>query len=84
MLKVSSKDAQSRFGELVDSAQKEPVVITRHGRVVAVVLSKEDYERFQAMEDAVWAERAREALKSGFVGPEETAAFIQRKLNADS
>ena len=39
MITLTSLDAQSRFGELVDTAQREPVLITRRGRPVSVVLS---------------------------------------------
>lgn len=84
MKTVTSKEAQNRFGELVDTAQREPVVITRRNRPVAVILSQEDYERFQALEDAVWSRRAQEAIKGGFASPEETAALFERVLNADA
>jgi prevent-host-death family protein len=44
MHSVSAHDAKARFGQLLDTARREPVVIERHGRAVAVVLSKEDYD----------------------------------------
>ena len=39
MITMTSLDAQSRFGELVDTAQREPVLITRRGRPVSLMLS---------------------------------------------
>ena len=39
MITITSLDAQSRFGELLDTAQREPVLITRRGRPVSVMLS---------------------------------------------
>jgi prevent-host-death family protein len=42
MLTLTSVEAQNRFGELLDKAQREPVTITRRGRPVAVVLSPQD------------------------------------------
>ena len=42
MQSVSAHDAKARFGQLMDTARREPVVIERHGRAVAVVLSKEE------------------------------------------
>lgn len=42
MRTLTSVEAQNRFGELLDSAQREPVTITRRGRPVAFVLSPED------------------------------------------
>jgi antitoxin Phd len=84
MTTITSKDAQNKFGQLIDAAQREPVVITRRDRRVAVVMSSERYEELEALEDAFWAARAREAAKSGFLGPEESMEFIQRMLNADA
>jgi antitoxin Phd len=42
--------AQSRFGELLDLAQREPVAVTRHGRTVAYVVSEYEY---QAVQEAI-------------------------------
>jgi prevent-host-death family protein len=45
MQNVSAHDAKARFGQLLDSARREPVVTERHGRAVAVVLSKDEYDQ---------------------------------------
>jgi prevent-host-death family protein len=42
---VSATDAKQRFAALLDAAQKEPVVIRRQNRDVAVIISAEQYER---------------------------------------
>ena len=39
MLTMSSLQAQNKFGELIDTSQREPVVITRHGRPTSFVMS---------------------------------------------
>ena len=39
MLTMTSLEAQNHFGELIDTSQREPVLITRRGRPVSVVLS---------------------------------------------
>ncbi|MBW7900391.1 MAG: type II toxin-antitoxin system Phd/YefM family antitoxin [Rhodocyclaceae bacterium] len=39
MQAIASLEAQNRFGELLDTAQREPVLITRRGRPVSLVLS---------------------------------------------
>ena len=44
MQSVSAHDAKARFGQLLDTARREPVIIERHGRAVAVVLSKAEYD----------------------------------------
>ncbi len=42
MITVTSVEAQSRFGELIDRSQREPVEVTRRGRTVAYVVSEHD------------------------------------------
>lgn len=42
MQQVTSADAQNRFGQLLDMAQREPVAITRHGRTAGYVISVQD------------------------------------------
>ncbi|MBW7902704.1 MAG: type II toxin-antitoxin system prevent-host-death family antitoxin [Rhodocyclaceae bacterium] len=42
MITVTSVEAQSRFGELIDRSQREPVEVTRRGRAVAYVVSEHD------------------------------------------
>lgn len=44
MRTVSSFDAKSSFGQLLDAVQRAPVTITKKGRPAAVVMSIEDYE----------------------------------------
>ena len=44
MITISSVEAQNRFGQLLDTVQREPVTITRHGRVVALMVRPEDFE----------------------------------------
>ena len=44
MITVTSVEAQNRFGQLLDSAQREPVVVTRHGRAAAFIVSPQDMD----------------------------------------
>ena len=44
MQQVTSADAQNRFGQLLDMAQREPVAITRHGRTAGYVIGPKDME----------------------------------------
>ena len=47
MRHVSATDAKQKFAALLDAAQREPVVIRRHDRDVAVLLSAQEYERLR-------------------------------------
>ncbi len=60
MRTISSGDAKNRFGELLDTARREPVTIEKHGRPVAVMVSVEDYEQIEVMKlDALRAKVQR-------------------------
>jgi antitoxin Phd len=66
MITMTSAEAQSRFGELLDRSQEEPVVVTRRGRAVAYVLSPRDMQELvdirKRREDAArWYAQYREA-----------------------
>jgi antitoxin Phd len=45
---VSATDAKQRLAALLDAAQREPVVIRRQNRDVAVLLSPAEYDRLRA------------------------------------
>ena len=45
MKAVSAREAKHHFGQLIDDARAEPVVVEKHGRPVVVVLAVEEYKR---------------------------------------
>ena len=47
MRSVSATDAKQRLAALLDAAQREPIVIRRQNRDVAVIMSAEEYERIR-------------------------------------
>lgn len=53
MITMTSVEAQNRFGQLLDTVQREAVAITRHGRPTAFVVSP------QEMDDLLDARRKR-------------------------
>jgi prevent-host-death family protein len=44
---VGATEAKNRLGAILDEAQREPIVIRRQNREIAVVLSMADYERLR-------------------------------------
>ncbi|MBI4182461.1 MAG: type II toxin-antitoxin system Phd/YefM family antitoxin [Proteobacteria bacterium] len=46
---VSATEAKQRLAAVLDAAQREPVVIRRQKRDVAVMLSPEQYERLRGL-----------------------------------
>lgn len=53
MKAVSAREAKHHFGQLIDDARAEPVVVEKHGRPVVVVLAVEEYKRLtgQALDE---------------------------------
>ena len=49
---VSATDAKQRLAALLDAAQREPVMIRRQKRDVAVLLSPQEYDRLRALNTA--------------------------------
>lgn len=48
MQTISANEAKTHFGKLLDNAQREPIRVARHNRVVGVMVSAEDYEAMRA------------------------------------
>ena len=74
MITVTSVEALSRCGELIDSSQREPVEVTRRSRTVAYVVSEHDMGELVAVrkrreEAARWFAEYR-----GKLGVDTTAA----------
>ncbi len=44
MQTVTANEAKTRFGEFLEKAQREPVGVMRHDRLVGVLVSTQDYE----------------------------------------
>lgn len=56
---VSATEARVHFGEILRQAQIAPVVIERGGKPLAVILSKEEYDRLTGREN--WREMLAQA-----------------------
>lgn len=68
MITMTSAQAQNQFGQLLDTVQREPVAITRHGRPTAFIVSPKEMDelldsrrkRSRALADLkAWSVRAR-------------------------
>jgi len=82
MLIASSTEVKNHFGEFMDKAQKEPITVEKTGKPYAVLMSIDDFQRLQALEDAYWGRLGDEGIQSGFLGPAATMASIRQRLDA--
>ncbi|CAC9609020.1 hypothetical protein [uncultured Gammaproteobacteria bacterium] len=60
MKTITSKEAQNSFGAFLDSAQREPIMVTRRNRPVGVMLSMENLPAIFELADSM-----RETIKAG-------------------
>jgi antitoxin Phd len=76
VITMTSVEAQNRFGQLLDTAQREPVAITRHGHPTAFIVSPQEMEelldarrrRSKAVADLeTWSAEARKRAKPAAV-----------------
>jgi prevent-host-death family protein len=69
MKTVAATEAKNRLGAILDDAQREPVVIERQNRPIAVVLSMAQYERMRTSSIRAFLDArdrlAAEAAKNG-------------------
>ena len=49
MINMTSTEAKTHFGALLDMAQRNPVTIEKKGRPVAVILSDSEYKAYQQL-----------------------------------
>jgi len=49
---ISATEAKQRLAALLDAAQREPVLIRRQNRDVAIIMSAEEYERIRKINSA--------------------------------
>ena len=75
---ATATEVKNRFGEYLEKARHAPVTVEKTGRKYVVMVSHEEYERLQAIEDRQWAMAAAEAEKSGFIGTEEAMKLLTR------
>lgn len=74
-------EARGEFSDLVNRAAygHERVMLTRHGKPIAAIISKEDLEYLEALEDRDDLEAARAALAD----PENQEEIPWEKVKAD-
>lgn len=68
-IEIPVTEARDRFSELLETASKQPVFLTKHGRRQAVLLSPAEYERLmEAAEDAEDLSASDEAMAKIMAG----------------
>ena len=71
----TANEAKTRFGEFIDEAQRQPVRVMRHDRVVGVMVSAQDYEAMRAF----YSDRLRQTMNRASDAAER-AGLTEEKL----
>lgn len=77
---INSREAQNHFGDLMNQAIREPVIIQKHGKPTAVLISHDEYKKFLEFEDLYWGLKAKQAETGGFLSKEESDDFLNSIL----
>ncbi len=82
MKTVAASEARQSFAELIDAAAREPVVIRRQQRDVAVVVSMQEYERLTQLNRAEF-QRFCDAVVQRAKGAGMNARVLAKLLRDD-
>ncbi len=76
MQSFTANQAKTQFGQFLDTAQREPVQVMRHDRVVGVMVSAKDYEAMRLF----YADRLQHRLAQS-AQLAEAAGLTENKLD---
>ena len=76
MQSFTANQAKTQFGQFLDAAQREPVQVMKHDRVVGVMVSAKDYEAMRLF----YADRLQHRLTQS-AQLAEAAGLTENKLD---
>ena len=76
MQSFTANQAKTQFGQFLDTAQREPVQVLKHDRVVGVLVSAKDYEAMRTF----YADRLQHRLQQS-AALAEAAGLTSNKLD---
>ena len=82
VIAVTATETKNHFGKVLRQTAKGPVTIEKSGSPVAVLVSYDTFERYQALEDYYWGEMAKAARgKGGYLEGEILLEKINRRID---
>ena len=82
---ISTSEARANLGDVVNSVYytKEPVKFEKRGKVLAVLISLDDFERYQqARLTRAWATLERVQERNAHLDPDEVLAVVTEEVKA--
>ncbi len=80
MERYTANEAKQSLGRVLEAAQREPVVIRKHNRDAAVVISMEEYDRLRGITHAEFSAfclRVAETAKSSGLTPSKLKQLLK-------
>lgn len=81
---MSAREARANFSDLLGSVfyTKEPVIVEKKGKPVAVVISTEDFQRLREQQEQSWAAVAKVQERNKDKEPEEVLSDVTAEVEA--
>lgn len=79
MINVPIADAHNRLSSLLKKVQKSPILLTRRGKAVGVLIAPEEYEQLRKVQAYVQLINISREVREG-PGAEELYHFSRREL----
>ncbi len=83
-MNITSSEAKSRFGEVMQTARREPVTVLKSGKPAVAILDIAEYQRLLSIENDHWAALADKAKQSGMVGTNASLRQLTDLLHDDT
>lgn len=82
--RMSSKEARDNFADLLGSVYytKEPVIVEKKGKPVAVLISTEQFETLERSREQFWATVDQIRQRNADKDPDEVLADVTREVEA--
>lgn len=77
---VNATYAKQNFGACVADAAKQPVVIEKSGRPAVVMISYEEFQRLNELDESMWLQRAQESAANGYLSADKSDEFMKKRL----
>lgn len=84
MRQVNSTDFKRQFDELLDLARDEPIIISKSGKPLAMLMPSDQFAYLQKLDDLYWTVRAKATEDNHeWISHEEAMALLLGRLSED-
>jgi prevent-host-death family protein len=84
MLRVSASEFAKNFGRYREAAQREPVAVTSHDRITAVLISAREHEEYQKLKRMATRALYADELSDESLRALESASMDPRHAHLDA